>query len=255
MKNKCLPALSGRNWQAKRKNNEGKLPRIHKNARPSFFGKPTSYTGNTKPTPWHLRRLWGTCQIQILFQKLPPICEGACDPSQTAVERTCLCVRQVREIVPRRQTSESNSRKPESRNSGEGISRSMMRNRLCHARNAETGLRPFSGNRNAYGRHLNLCTIRARSRKCSKDGFPGVEGFGTGIESFSKSFGGGLAQIRATQACDSERRAWSSAEEFDRAGGALAGPEHKRAPSLRAVFRAGRGRGERGQAGFGTAVR
>ena len=29
------------------------------------------------------------------------------------------------------------------------------------------------------------------------------------------SFGGRLAQIRATQACDSARRAWFSAEEFD----------------------------------------
>jgi len=28
------------------------------------------------------------------------------------------------------------------------------------------------------------------------------------------SFGGRLAQIRVTQACDSARRAWSSAEEF-----------------------------------------
>jgi len=32
------------------------------------------------------------------------------------------------------------------------------------------------------------------------------------------SFGGRLAQIRAIQAWNSERRAWSSAEEFDRAG-------------------------------------
>jgi hypothetical protein len=55
------------------------------------------------------------------------------------------------------------------------------------------------------------------------------------------SFGGRLAQIRAIQAWNSERRAWSSAEEFDRGGRAHAGPEDKRAPSSRAVF----GRGER----------
>lgn len=58
----------------------------------------------------------------------------------------------------------------------------------------------------------------------------------TGI---SKSFGGRLAQIRATRARDSERRAWSSAEEFDRGACALAGPEHKRAVSPRADFSRG----------------
>ena len=41
------------------------------------------------------------------------------------------------------------------------------------------------------------------------------------------SFGGRLAQIRAIQAWNSERRAWSSAEEFDRGGCAHAGPEDK----------------------------
>jgi hypothetical protein len=55
------------------------------------------------------------------------------------------------------------------------------------------------------------------------------------------SFGGRLAQIRAIQAWNSERRAWSSTEEFDGGGCALAGPEDKCAPSSRAVF----GRGER----------
>ena len=55
------------------------------------------------------------------------------------------------------------------------------------------------------------------------------------------SFGGRLAQIRAIRARNSERRAWSSAEEFDRGGSAHAGPEDKRAPSSRAVF----ARGER----------
>ncbi len=69
------------------------------------------------------------------------------------------------------------------------------------------------------------------------------------------SFGGRLAQIRAIQAWNSERRAWSSAEEFDRGGCAHAGPEDKRAPSPRAVFGVGRGRGEWGQMVFGKAVR
>src|SRR6266404_358128 len=72
---------------------------------------------------------------------------------------------------------------------------------------------------------------------------------------FSKSFGGRLVQIRAIQAWTSERRAWSSAEEFDRGGCAHAGPEDKRAPSPRAVFGVGRGRGEWGQVVFSKAVR
>jgi hypothetical protein len=75
------------------------------------------------------------------------------------------------------------------------------------------------------------------------------------------SFGGRLAQIRAMQACNPARRAWSSAEEVDlgrqsdwatrpcrlRAINALPLPAH--------IFRAGRGRGEWGQAIFGKAVR
>ena len=70
------------------------------------------------------------------------------------------------------------------------------------------------------------------------------------------SFGGRLAQIRGIQAWNSERRAWSSAEEFAfelarpcRLGAinALPLPAH--------VFRAGRGRGEWGQVVFGKAVR
>jgi hypothetical protein len=56
----------------------------------------------------------------------------------------------------------------------------------------------------------------------------------------SKSFGGRLAQIRAIQAWNSERRAWSSAEELDQGACALAGPEHKRALSSRADFSRGR---------------
>ena len=133
----------------------------------------------------------------------------------------------------------------------------MVRNRLCQTRNVQTARRPFSRNRDACEKHLSLCAIGTCPRQFPKHDFPSVEAFGlrgpnrfhVSTRGFSKSFGGGLAQIRATQACDSERRAWSSAEEFDRGGRALAGLEHKRAPSLRAVFRAGRGRGERGQLG------
>ncbi len=57
------------------------------------------------------------------------------------------------------------------------------------------------------------------------------------------NFGGRLAQIRAIQAWNSERRAWSSAEEFDRGGCAHAGPEEKCAPSSRAEFARGEGGG------------
>ena len=69
------------------------------------------------------------------------------------------------------------------------------------------------------------------------------------------SFGGRLAQTRATEASDPERRAWSSAEESDRGECAHAGPEDKRAPSPRAVSGAGRGRGEWGKLVCGKAVR
>jgi hypothetical protein len=68
------------------------------------------------------------------------------------------------------------------------------------------------------------------------------------------SFGGGLALIRAMQACNPERRAWSSAEEFDLGECAPAGPEHKRASSPRAEVARGEA-GERGQVVFGKAVR
>jgi hypothetical protein len=61
------------------------------------------------------------------------------------------------------------------------------------------------------------------------------------------SFGGRLAQFRAIQAWNSERRAWSSAEEF---AFELARPCRLGAinalPLLARVFRAGRGRGEWG---------
>ena len=69
------------------------------------------------------------------------------------------------------------------------------------------------------------------------------------------SFGGRLAQIRAIQAWNSERRAWSSTEEFDRGGCAHAGPEDKRAPSSRAVFARGERAGGEGVVLCGKAVR
>src|SRR5258706_8560661 len=133
----------------------------------------------------------------------------------------------------------------------------MVRNRLCQTRNVQTARRQFSRNRDACEKHLSLCAIGTCPRQFPKHDFPSVEAFGlrspdrlhVSTREFSKSFGGGLAQIRATQACDSERRAWSSAEEFDWGGCALAGPEHKRAPSLRAGF----SRGERA-GGVGRAI-
>ena len=60
------------------------------------------------------------------------------------------------------------------------------------------------------------------------------------------SFGGRLAQIRAIQAWNSDRRAWSFAEESDRGGCAHSGPEDKRASSPRAEF----ARGEAGERGL-----
>ena len=75
------------------------------------------------------------------------------------------------------------------------------------------------------------------------------------------SFGGRLAQIRAMQACNPERRAWSSAEELDRGKESDLGNVPLQAPSINALplparfFRAGRGRGEWGQVVFGKAVR
>jgi hypothetical protein len=66
----------------------------------------------------------------------------------------------------------------------------------------------------------------------------------------SKSFGGRLAQIWATEASDPERWAWSSAEEFDRGGCALAGPEDKRAPSPREGFCRGERAGGEGLGAF-----
>jgi hypothetical protein len=75
------------------------------------------------------------------------------------------------------------------------------------------------------------------------------------------SFGGRLAQVRAMQACKPERRAWSSAEGFNRSKESDFGDAPLQAQSINAhplpahVFCAGRGRGEWGQVVFGKAVR
>jgi len=70
------------------------------------------------------------------------------------------------------------------------------------------------------------------------------------------SFGGRLAQIRAMQACNPARRAWSSAEEVDRGrqsdlGAApLQAQSDKCAPSPRACFSRGERAGGVGPSGF-----
>lgn len=64
------------------------------------------------------------------------------------------------------------------------------------------------------------------------------------------SFGGGLAQIWATEASDPERRAWSSTEEFVFDSMRPCRPRAINAPPLPArFFCAGRGRGEWGKLG------
>jgi len=74
---------------------------------------------------------------------------------------------------------------------------------------------------------------------------------------FSKSFGGRLAQIRATEASDPARRAWFSAEEFtwgkqsELGDAPLQVQSDKRALSPRACF----SRGGFGKVVFGKAVR
>ncbi len=75
------------------------------------------------------------------------------------------------------------------------------------------------------------------------------------------SFGGRLAQMRATEASDPARRAWFSAEEFTWGKQSELGDAPLQAQSINALplrargFRAGRGRGEWGQVVFGKAVR
>lgn len=64
------------------------------------------------------------------------------------------------------------------------------------------------------------------------------------------SFGGRLAQIPSNPGAELGRRAWSSAEEFDRGGCVHTGPEDKRAPSSRAVCARGERAGGEGLNGL-----
>jgi len=130
-----------------------------------------------------------------------------------------------------------------------------VRKRLCYRRDVRTAPRPFSRNRYAYEKHLNLCAIAAWSRELPRPGFSTVEAFKLSgpdrshprAKGFSRSFGGRLAHSRATQAWDSTRRAWSSAEEFasERMRPCRLGAVNALPLSARG-FRAGRGRGEWG---------
>jgi hypothetical protein len=107
-----------------------------------------------------------------------------------------------------------------------------------------------------------FCAITRREIACSAkpQGTPPICWCANARE-FSKSFGGRLAQVRATEASDLERRAWSSAEELNRGKESDLGGAPLQAQSINALplpahgFRAGRGRGEWGQVVFGKAVR
>jgi hypothetical protein len=130
----------------------------------------------------------------------------------------------------------------------------MVRKLLCHGRNVQMSLKPSSRNRDACGKNFRLCATRARDGRVLSHTSLCVEAVAQRVpvrwrvnaRGFSKSFGGRLVQIRAIQAWTSERRAWSSAEEFDRGGCAHAGPEDKRAPSPHACFSRGERAGEEG---------
>jgi hypothetical protein len=137
----------------------------------------------------------------------------------------------------------------------------MTRNRLCHTRNAKTALRPISANRDTYEGHLNLCIVRTFGQRFPKRSFNSLKEFElgnrhrshAGTESFWKSFGGGLAQVRATEASDPERRAWSFTEDLI-GEHAPTQAQSLNAPSPRAEFARGEA-GERGFAVFGKSVR
>ena len=60
------------------------------------------------------------------------------------------------------------------------------------------------------------------------------------------SFGGRLAQIRAIQAWNSERRAWSSTEELDRSDALMQAQSLNALPLLARVFARGVGGGRGG---------
>ena len=138
----------------------------------------------------------------------------------------------------------------------------MVRNLLCHGRNVQMTLRPFSRNRDTCRKNFRLCATRARGGRVLSHTSVCVEAVAQCVPvrwrvnatGFSKSFGGRLAQIRAIQAWNSERRAWSSAEEFGRGGCAHAGPEDKRAPSSRACFSRGERAGGVGQLAAGERI-
>jgi hypothetical protein len=53
----------------------------------------------------------------------------------------------------------------------------MVRNRLCLMRNVQMTLRPFSRNRDAYGRHISLRAIRTDCGHVSRRGFSCVVAF------------------------------------------------------------------------------
>jgi hypothetical protein len=139
----------------------------------------------------------------------------------------------------------------------------MVRNLLCHGRNLQMTLRPSSRNRDACGKNFRLCATRARDGRVLSHTSLCVEAVAQRVpvrwrvnaRGFSKSFGGRLVQIRAIQAWNSERRAWSSAEEV---AFGLARPCRLGAinalPLLARVFRAGRGRGERGSSPQGSGL-
>ena len=138
----------------------------------------------------------------------------------------------------------------------------MVRNLLCHMRNAPLTPTPFFQIRSASGRHICLCSICYRSaatfEMLSLLPRPCVLRFAIErhVQTTSKcstSFGGRLAQIRAIQAWNSERRAWSSAEEFCRSDAPRQAQSINALP-LPARFCAGRGRGEWGSSPKASAL-
>ena len=135
----------------------------------------------------------------------------------------------------------------------------MVRNPLCHVRNAPWAPTRIFQIRSASRRHLCLCCIATGAwRPLGR--FPSspapyvrrlaIERYVQTTSKCPTSFGGRLAQIRAIQAWNSERRAWSSAEEFCRANVPRQAPSIKRAPSSRAVFARGKRAGGEGLEDF-----
>ncbi|SRR6266404_5515569 len=144
----------------------------------------------------------------------------------------------------------------------------MVRNRLCLMGNVQMTLRPFSRNRDAYGRHISLCAVRTDCGHVSRRVFSRLAAFE--LRAFirwqpHKDFFEELRRKTGANSGDAgvhpERRAWSSAEELNRGKEPDLGDAPSQAQSINAlpfparVFRAGRGRGEWGQRVFGRAVR